>query len=342
MQGVKSGGRRPILTARGQSRIIVTLADSELTLSDLDFVDGFAQGEALYVDKDSPVSGFAKAHGAHLDLAGTVVINDCVFSGGFSAERYASAVFHMRGAAGFMFLNKWHTPIGVATYKNSKTMASAVVLRASSKFDLRGNKFFEGMECSTKKTTCGGAGDLSCCANVVTVDPVRDADQGYEIGAKCCARLLQLDELPVGSCCRDLLRCPYTNGKTQNPDECLCNEESRCSFIPDLSDSPVINLLGNGFCTAVKPDGSWGAKSGRPCQQDQECQVCKESTGLICQKSKPGVDGGCSGKGSTSSYGKVTTALLADGEKFEYTTQDKSVEFVTAEVRRLYLESYRL
>ena len=183
---------------------------------------------------------------------------------------------------------------------------------------------------------------MSCCANVVTVDPVRDADQGYEIGAQCCARLLQLEELPGGSCCRDLLLCSYTDGSTPNSHECVCNEESRCSFIPDLSDSPVINLLGNGFCTAVNPDGSWGAKSGRPCQQDQECQVCKESTGLVCQKSKPGVDGGCSGKGDTSNYGKITSTLLADGEEFEYTANDKSFEYITAEARRMYLQSIRI
>ena len=157
-----------------------------------------------------------------------MIINDCVFSGGFSAERYASAVFHMRGADGYMFLNKWHTPVGVATYKNSETIASAIILRPSSKFDIRGNKFFEGMECSNRKTACGGGSDMNCCANVVTVDSVRDADQGYDPGETCCARLLQIDELPTDSCCRDLLRCSNTEGKVPNPYECLCNEESRC------------------------------------------------------------------------------------------------------------------
>ena len=79
-----------------------------------------------------------------------------------------------------------------------------------------------------------------------------------------------------------------------------------------------------------------------PSSQDQECQVCKESTGLVCQKSKPGVDGGCSGKGDTSNYGKITSTLLADGEEFEYTANDKSFEYITAEARRMYLQSIRI
>lgn len=342
LQGVLHRGKRPIITARSMSQIIVTLSNSELILDDIEFANGFAQGRALYIDKDAPVSGFAKKHGAHLDLSGKVIINDCIFSGGFSGERYASAVFHLRGADGFMFLNKWHTPIGVATYRNAETVASSVLLRESVKFDIRGNQFYEGMECASRKISCGSNNDMSCCANVVVVDEIRDADQGYEVGQKCCARLLQMDELPENSCCRELLRCTHTDGQTPNEYECMCNEESKCSFIPDLSDSPVINLLGNGYCTAVRADGTWGKRSNRPCQQDQECQVCKESTGLICQRSKPGVDGGCSGKGLSSSYGKVTSTLLASDEQFEYATNDKSFEYETAEIRRKYLESIRI
>ena len=93
---------------------------------------------------------------------------------------------------------------------------------------------------------------------------------------------------------------------------------------------------------AVNDDGSWGKKSGRRCQVDEECTLCSAATGLVCEQSAPGVDGGCSGAGAESSYGKAIQSLLAPGETFEYTAEVKSFEYVTAEAERLYLESIRL
>lgn len=90
LKGIKNpDGRRPILSGNRKVQLFYGEDTSELILNHLELHSGFVQGTSLHVSKDSPISGFQKKHGAHLATNGYVKIIDCIFSGGFSAERYA-------------------------------------------------------------------------------------------------------------------------------------------------------------------------------------------------------------------------------------------------------------
>ena len=162
-------------------------------------MNGFVQGLPLYVNKDSPVDGFLKKNGAHITTNGYISLKDCVFSGGYSGERYASGIFHLKGASGFMLHQVWRPPRGIPALDNSNTVASSIMLNPASTYDIFYNHLYEGMMCNKKEWRCSSSAteeamDHSCCANLIQVG-VDDTDQGNEPGTKCCARLLQLDEM---------------------------------------------------------------------------------------------------------------------------------------------------
>ena len=91
IKGIKSpDGLRPIISGNRISRIFRGEVKSKIYLEALDLVNGFVEGIPLYVNKDNPVDGFIKIHGAHIITNGYLSMKDCILSGGYSAERYAS------------------------------------------------------------------------------------------------------------------------------------------------------------------------------------------------------------------------------------------------------------
>ena len=147
-----------------------------------------------------------------------------------------------------------------------------------------------------------------------------DEDQGFPQGEMCCAKILQVNELPQDHCCRELLECK----EGINTETCICNQHTVCASK---------NKDGNGVCCAnqdvdsngdccareclewtdldgathtLSPVPSTGTctKIGKPmwdpvknicteyieegkrCQIDEGCSVCTESTGLMCEKSQ--------------------------------------------------------
>jgi hypothetical protein len=153
-----------------------------------------------------------------------------------------------------MYRQSWRPPRGIPAQNNAMTVASAVMLEPASTFDIFHNTLYEGLECRTSEWQCknnNGIEDHSCCANLITVDG-RDSDQGYPVDGQCCARMLQLDELPQDSCCRELLMCK----PGQNDRDCVCNPTTRCaSKNPD----------GNGVCCSELDMDSNGDCCAREC-----------------------------------------------------------------------------
>ena len=302
IKGIKSpDGLRPIISGNRVSRILKGELGSKIYVEGLDFVNGFVEGIPLYVNKDNPVDGFFKQHGAHIITNGYLSMKDCVFSGGYSAERYASGIYHLTGATGYMYRQSWRPPRGIPSQSNAMTVASAVMLQPASTFDIFNNHLYEGLECKTSEWQCkGNTGvDHSCCANLVNID-VRDEDQDYPVDGVCCARMLQLEELPADSCCRDLLLCqPGPNLR-----ECVCNPETRCaSKNPD----------GNGVCCSVKDMDSNGDCCARECLEWKDT-----ASGVVYFfKPVPSINGVCIKKGRPmwDPVKNVCTKKLTDGKR---------------------------
>ena len=263
---------------------------------------------------------FFAIDGAHIAANGEVNILDCVFAGGFASERYASGIFHRVGASGYMFHQAWRPPRGIPRRSNAHTVAAAVLLLPAAVFQIYDNHLYEGLECKTEKFTCPSDPSTNCCSNMITIEDIDD-DQGFKpIGEMCCGKILQVDELPIGHCCRELLEC----NEGTNDEVCVCNEHTVCASK---------NKDGNGVCCAnqdvdsngdccareclewtdsnneihtLSPVPSTGTctKIGKPmwdpvknicteyieegkrCQIDEGCSICTESTGFTCEKSK--------------------------------------------------------
>jgi hypothetical protein len=319
LKGVKDpDGRRPIISGGRKVQLFYGEDTSKLYLDHLELQSGFVEGDALYVSKDSPVSGFKKKHGAHIATNGYIKIIDCIFTGGFSAERYASAIFHHTGAAGFMFRQSWRPPRGIPASANSLTTAASILLEPASQFEIRHNNLYEGLDCKKANYFCPSNPTVNCCANMLQIEDV-DADQGFNLGELCCARIMQVDELPVGHCCRELLECDSGS----NSRSCVCNQHTKCASKNNDGNGvccALDDIDSNGDCCAREclewTDGNGGVhtsspvptngkctKAGKPlwdpvknvctqrivqgarCQVDEECSVCTERTGLSCKRS---------------------------------------------------------
>ena len=145
--GIKDpNGRRAIISGNRKVQLFYGEETSNLILQHLELQSGFVQGQSLFVSKDQQVSGFRKIEGAHIATNGQLYLFDMVFAGGFAAERYASAIFHRVGADGYMFHQSWRPPRGIPRGSNSNTVAAAVLLLPASRFEIRNNHLYEGLE----------------------------------------------------------------------------------------------------------------------------------------------------------------------------------------------------